>query len=306
MNTEYLIQTHQLCKKYKDRYAVDHIDLHVKEKEIYGFIGRNGAGKSTTMKMICGLVHPSEGEIQLFGKGRLDAISRKRIGALIENAGVYPNMNARENVMMKAKLIGILEESSVDEVLEVVHLKDTGKKKVKDFSMGMKQRLGIAMALLGNPDVLLFDEPTNGLDPEGTKEIRETLLRLHEEKGMTMIISSHNLGELDKLATCYGIIKDGRLIQEITRLELKKRCQDYVHIQVDDPAKASVVIERCFLNANYKVTDAHSIHIYDLIDTGLLTNTLIQAGIQVSSCYIHKQDLENYFVELMEGDGKDE
>lgn len=304
MSTEYLIQTHQLCKKYKDRYAVDHIDLHVKEKEIYGFIGRNGAGKSTTMKMICGLVHPSEGEIQLFGKSRMDAISRKRIGALIENAGVYPNMNARDNVMMKAKLIGILEESIVDEVLEVVHLKDTGKKKVKDFSMGMKQRLGIAMALLGNPDVLLLDEPTNGLDPEGTKEIRETLLRLHEEKGMTMIISSHNLGELDKLATCYGIIKDGRLIQEITRLELKKRCQDYVHIQVDDPAKASVVIERYFLNANYRVVDAHSIHIYDTIDTGLLTNTLVQAGIQVSSCYIHKQDLENYFVELMEGDGK--
>lgn len=304
MSTEYLIQTHQLCKKYKDRYVVDHIDLHVKEKEIYGFIGRNGAGKSTTMKMICGLVHPSEGEIQLFGKSRMDAISRKRIGALIENAGVYPNMNARDNVMMKAKLIGILEESIVDEVLEVVHLKDTGKKKVKDFSMGMKQRLGIAMALLGNPDVLLLDEPTNGLDPEGTKEIRETLLRLHEEKGMTMIISSHNLGELDKLATCYGIIKDGRLIQEITRLELKKRCQDYVHIQVDDPAKASVVIERYFLNANYRVVDAHSIHIYDTIDTGLLTNTLVQAGIQVSSCYIHKQDLENYFVELMEGDGK--
>lgn len=304
MSTEYLIQTHQLCKKYKDRYAVDHIDLHVKEKEIYGFIGRNGAGKSTTMKMICGLVHPSEGEIQLFGKSRMDAISRKRIGALIENAGVYPNMNARDNVMMKAKLIGILEESIVDEVLEIVHLKDTGKKKVKDFSMGMKQRLGIAMALLGNPDVLLLDEPTNGLDPEGTKEIRETLLRLHEEKGMTMIISSHNLGELDKLATCYGIIKDGRLIQEITRLELKKRCQDYVHIQVDDPAKASVVIERYFLNANYRVVDAHSIHIYDTIDTGLLTNTLVQASIQVSSCYIHKQDLENYFVELMEGDGK--
>lgn len=304
MSTEYLIQTHQLCKKYKDRYAVDHIDLHVKEKEIYGFIGRNGAGKSTTMKMICGLVQPSEGEIQLFGKSRMDAISRKRIGALIENAGVYPNMNARDNVMMKAKLIGILEESIVDEVLEVVHLKDTGKKKVKDFSMGMKQRLGIAMALLGNPDVLLLDEPTNGLDPEGTKEIRETLLRLHEEKGMTMIISSHNLGELYKLATCYGIIKDGRLIQEITRLELKKRCQDYVHIQVDDPAKASVVIERYFLNANYRVVDAHSIHIYDTIDTGLLTNTLVQAGIQVSSCYIHKQDLENYFVELMEGDGK--
>lgn len=305
MSTEYLIQTHQLCKRYKEQYAVDHIDLHVKENEIYGFIGRNGAGKSTTMKMLCGLVHPSEGEIRLFGKSAQHTITRKRIGALIEQAGVFPNVSARENVMMKAKLIGLPDEAMVDEVLAIVNLTNTGRKRVKDFSMGMKQRLGIAMALLGNPDVLLLDEPTNGLDPEGTKEIRETLLRLKEERGMTMIISSHNLSELDKIATCYGFIKNGRLLQEITREELEKICQDYIHIDVDDAAKASVVIERMFCGHNYKVVDKQSIRIYDMLDTGLLMNALVAQGIQIFSCYIHKQDLEHYYVEMMEGGNGD-
>ncbi len=227
------IETKALTKRYKDKAAVKHLELKVRKGEIYGFIGRNGAGKSTTLKMISGLAAFTEGEIRLFERPVGDPAVRRRLGVLIESAGLYPNMTAKQNVVMKARCMGLVDESSADEVLKLTGLADAGRKKVKHFSMGMKQRLGVALALLGNPDLLLLDEPINGLDPEGIREFRQLLLKLHEE-GKTIVVSSHILGELSKIATSYGIIKDGELIEQITREELEERCQDYFQIEVHD------------------------------------------------------------------------
>lgn len=212
MNTDYVITTNGLTKSYKGKPAVDHVSMRVQKGDIYGFIGRNGAGKSTTLKMLCGLVYPTAGEIQLFEGSVMDEAARRRIGILIEDAGLYPHLTARENMILKARYLGLVSDDSVDQALELMNIADTGKKKVKNFSMGMKQRLGIAMALLGNPDLLILDEPINGLDPEGIREIRECIQRLNEQSGKTIIISSHILGELSKLANRYGIIKDGQLV----------------------------------------------------------------------------------------------
>ena len=215
-----------LTKMYQKKAAVNRLDMSVREGEIYGFIGKNGAGKSTTMKMLCGLARPAEGEIRLFGKPVSDPAVRRRMGVLIEAPGLYPNMTARQNAVMKARCMGLADERSVDEALLLAGLADTGKKKVKHFSMGMKQRLGVALAMLGNPDLLILDEPINGLDPEGIRELRRLVLRLHET-GKTILISSHILGELSKISTSYGIIKDGQMIEQITSEALEEKCMDY-------------------------------------------------------------------------------
>ncbi len=239
---QFAIETMALTKMYRDKAAVKNVTLKVREGEIYGFIGRNGAGKSTALKMVSGLASPTEGEIRLFGKPVSDPAVRRRLGVLIEAAGLYPNMTARQNAVMKAKCMGLADERSVDTVLKVTGLADTGRKKVKHFSMGMKQRLGVALALLGNPDLLLMDEPINGLDPEGIRELRQLILELHAE-GKTILISSHILGELSKIATSYGIIKDGELIEQISREELEEKCQDYFRIEVQDVQRALVMIQ---------------------------------------------------------------
>lgn len=301
MNTEYVVETHQLCKKYGKQYAVNHINMHVKKGDIYGFIGRNGAGKSTTLKMIAGLIRSSEGSIELFQKSVDDELSRKRIGILIEEAGLYPNMSAYDNLELQALSLGIIHKQRIDEVLQLVNLNGVGNKKVKNYSMGMKQRLGIAMAMLGNPDFLILDEPTNGLDPEGIKEIRETLVKLNQEQGMTMIISSHILGELSKLATTFGIIKEGQLIQEISKEELHEKCKEYLCFEVDDVQKACVVLEELDAQMKYQVISQTTLHIYNDIDSSQITNALVHAGISVMSSYFHSQDLEEYFLNLMEG-----
>lgn len=191
----YVVETRALTKMYGAHAAVDHLELKVREGAIYGFIGRNGAGKSTTLKMLCGLVKPTQGEIRLFGREAGDLYAARRIGCLIESAGLYPSMTARQNMVMKARCLGLADEKSVDEILDRVGLTQAGKKKTKQFSMGMKQRLGVGLALLGNPDLLILDEPINGLDPEGVREIRQLILSLREE-GKTFLISSHILGEL--------------------------------------------------------------------------------------------------------------
>ena len=207
------VETISLSKIYNGKAAVSHLDMKVQEGAIYGFIGRNGAGKSTTLKMLCGLARPTEGEIRLFGKSADTPISARRMGCLIESAGLYPHMTARQNAVMKAKCMGLTDPEAVDRVLEATGMNNTGKKKAKLFSMGMRQRLGIALALLGNPDLLVLDEPINGLDPESVREIRQLIQRLNEA-GKTFIISSHILGELSKLSTHYGIIKDGNLVDK--------------------------------------------------------------------------------------------
>ena len=215
---EYLLHTNGLTKQYGRHKAVNAVNIHIRQGDIYGLIGRNGAGKTTILKMISGLAAPTEGEFSLFGKTGKEAYQyMSRIGTLIEAPGVYPNMSAAENLKLKCLAMGVRKKGVIEELLKTVGLSNAGKKKVKHFSLGMKQRLGIALALVGDPDLVILDEPINGLDPQGIAEIRETLSRLNKEKNITFIISSHILEELSKIATNYGIIHDGVLLQEMTR-----------------------------------------------------------------------------------------
>ena len=274
------VETMGLTKLYGGKVAVKDLNLRVGEGQIYGFIGRNGAGKSTTLKMISGLASPTQGEVSLFGKPLSDPVVRRRLGVLIEEAGLYPNMTARQNVVMKAKCMGLAEEKSIDQVLDLTGLSNTGKKQVKHFSMGMKQRLGVALALLGNPDLLILDEPINGLDPEGIKELRQLVLKLQEE-GKTILLSSHILGELSKIATNYGIIKDGELMEQITRSELEEKCQDYFQVEVGDVRRALPVIQESFPQVQAEVSDARIIRIYGLSEGVELNRRLAENQVPV-------------------------
>ena len=225
---------------------------------------------------------------------------RRRLGVLIEAAGFYPGMTARQNVVMKAKCMGLADEKSVDAVLRKVGLHDTGKKQVKHFSMGMKQRLGVALALLGNPDLLILDEPLNGLDPEGIRELRQLILTLQEE-GKTILISSHILGELSKISTSYGIIKEGVLMEQLTREELEEKCQDYFQIEVQDVRRAVPVIEESFPRVQTEVFDDRTLRIYGLEKGAELNQVLIENQISVEASGFHRMDLEEYFLDRMEG-----
>jgi len=292
------VETMGLTKLYGGKAAVKDLNLRVGEGQIYGFIGRNGAGKSTTLKMISGLASSTQGEVSLFGKPLSDPVVRRRLGVLIEEAGLYPNMTARQNVVMKAKCMGLAEEKSIDQVLDLTGLSNTGKKQVKHFSMGMKQRLGVALALLGNPDLLILDEPINGLDPEGIKELRQLVLKLQEE-GKTILLSSHILGELSKIATNYGIIKDGELMEQITRSELEEKCQDYFQVEVGDVRRALPVIQESFPQVQAEVSDARIIRIYGLSEGVELNRRLAENQVPVYGSGFHHIDLEEYFLERM-------
>lgn len=289
-----------LTKMYQKKAAVNRLDMSVREGEIYGFIGKNGAGKSTTMKMLCGLARPTEGEIRLFGKPVSDPAVRRRMGVLIEAPGLYPNMTARQNAVMKARCMGLADERSVDEALLLAGLADTGKKKVKHFSMGMKQRLGVALAMLGNPDLLILDEPINGLDPEGIRELRRLVLRLHET-GKTILISSHILGELSKISTVYGIIKDGQMIEQITSEALEEKCMDYFQIEADDVSRALVLIGEAFPKVRAEVADSRLVRVYGLSEGAGLIRLLVEKQVQVYASGFHHMDLEEYFISRMEG-----
>lgn len=293
------VETLSLTKTYKGKAAVNHLNMKVRQGAIYGFIGRNGAGKSTTLKMLCGLAKPTEGEIRIFGKPARNPYAARRIGCLIEATGLYPGMTARQNMMMKAKCMGLTDEKSVDRALASTGLADTGSKKARYFSMGMKQRLGIGLALLGNPDLLILDEPINGLDPEGTREVRELLLALSQE-GKTLIISSHILGELSKIATHYGIIKEGNLVEQIDRETLEGNCRDYFQIEVDDSKRALPLILEHAPQMQAEVMDDRIIRLYDLKDGAWLNHLLIENRVQVYSSGFHHMDLEEYFLNRMD------
>ena len=297
-----VIQTMGLSKRYKDNWAVDHLDLRVEQGDIYGFIGRNGAGKSTTLKLLCGLARPTQGEALIFGKPIRDSVARRRVGALIEQPGLYPDLSGRENLWLYATLLGLDSPTrQVDEILETVGLSPKEKKPIKHYSMGMKQRLGVGLALLGGPDLLLLDEPINGLDPEGIREMRELLLRLNRERGLTLLISSHILGELSKIATRYGIIQAGRLMEQITAGELAQKCTDYLHLQADQPQKAAALLERELHLSRWEMRPEGEIRIYEAVDTKAVGQILTQAGIAVEEMGLHRQDLEGYFLERMGG-----
>lgn len=229
MRNEDILTTRSLTKRYHKELAVDSVSMSVKRGDIYGFIGENGAGKTTFMRMVCGLARPSEGELELYGVSGKKELqkARKNMGALIENPAVYPNMTALENLEVQRRYLGIGRKDSgqmLTELLELVGLADAGRKKARDFSLGMKQRLGLAIALTGNPEFIILDEPTIGLDPVGKAELRNLLLKLNGEKGLTIFFSSHDLSEMQRLATRYGFLNRGRLIKELSAQELEQEC----------------------------------------------------------------------------------
>ena len=303
--SELLLQTRNLTKQYGRHRAVDDVNMHIKKGAIYGFIGRNGAGKTTCLKMISGLSTPSYGEIEMFGyKGKDLQKVRSRVGCLIEAPGLYGNMSAYDNLNIKCKLTGIKKKGYIEELLKTVGLDTVGEKKTKHYSLGMKQRLGIALALVGEPDLLILDEPINGLDPQGIVEVRETIQKLAKERGMTICISSHILEELSKIATDYGIIHNGCLVQELTREELMKKCSERIELTLDNPKQAIPVLDDMGFSS-YQVIDKELIHIFErLVESARLNMELAKAGIPVKGISITSEELENYFLRLTGGDNR--
>lgn len=297
---ENVVEINNLCKTYKDTKSVAHVNMTIKKGDIYGFIGRNGAGKSTTLKMIVGLIFPTSGQIKLFGESR-NKFTDRRIGSLIENPGLYPNLSAYDNMELKAIALGLKDKEKIIELLNLVKLDYKSKKIVKKFSLGMKQRLAIALALLGNPDLLILDEPINGLDPEGIRQIREVIQYLNENKKMTIIISSHILGELSKIATRYGIIRDGQMIEEISAKELDQKCRDYLLLKVEQVEKAIPLLENDLGIYDYIVHENNEIRIYDNIESSKINLVLTKHNIKINQIYYQKQDLESYFLEKIGG-----
>lgn len=295
---EYVLKTNNLSKKYKSTMALDKVNISIKKGAIYGFIGQNGAGKSTLIRLVCGLAKPTAGSLELFGDTSERALiqTRKRIGTIIEGPALYPNMTAAENLEAHRLLKGIPGKECIEKTLMLVGLQNTGKKKAKNFSLGMKQRLGIAIALLGDPEFLILDEPINGLDPMGVVEIRSLLRKLNEEHDITILISSHILSELHLLATHYGIIHNGKLIEQLSLKELNEKCQQYLHIKVNDPNKAATVLESHFKTTNFEVMPNGSIKMFDPINPpGEVSQTLVQQGLVIEELMLMGEDLETYF-----------
>ncbi len=300
--SELLLQTRALTKQYGRHRAVDQVSMHIKKGAIYGFIGRNGAGKTTTLRMISGLASPTAGEIELFGcRGRELSRIRSRVGCLIEGPGLYGSMSARDNLKMKSMLLGVYKRGYEEELLDIVGLGGVGKKPVKRYSLGMKQRLGIALALVGEPDLLVLDEPINGLDPQGIAEVRDTVLKLNRERNMTILISSHILEELSKIATDYGIIHNGTLLQELTNEELMEKCSERLEITLDDPERAVPVMDRLGIK-RYQVADREHIYIFErLEESAALNMAFAKAGIPVRGISVTNEELETYFLKLTGG-----
>ncbi|MFQ8601113.1 MAG: ATP-binding cassette domain-containing protein [Oscillospiraceae bacterium] len=299
---EYILRTFDLTKTFSGKPAVDRVNLNVRKGDIYGFIGRNGAGKTTLMRMVAGLAGPPAGGLELFGTPDLKA-GRIRTGCAIESPALYPNLTAAQTSKSAASSLGIPEKQAAQRVLEIVGLLDTGKKNPKFFA-GHKQRLAIAIALLGNPDFLILDEPINGLDPTGIKEMRDLFVRLRRDHGITILISSHILGELSKIATRYGIINKGVLVDEFSAEELENRCRRCLRIQVDDVKRAVYVIETILGTTNYDVLPENVIRLFEFLDEAGRVNTeLSKNDVVVESISVAGQDLEGYFMELMGGIG---
>ena len=297
---EYVLQTNGLTKFFGKKAAVSKVSLNVRKGDIYGFIGRNGAGKTTLIRLVSGLAHPSEGSIRLFESDDLDK-QRRKTGTMIENPAVFTNMTAKQNLHYYCRLLGLDPKTTINEMLNLVGLQDAGKKKAKNYSLGMKQRLAIAVALLDNPEFLMLDEPINGLDPSGIKEIRELVLKLNQERRITILISSHILGELSKIANRYGIINNGVMIDEFTNEELETRCVGEMEIKVDNLELAGNVLVNVLGIKDFRVMDEKTIRIMkDLDKAGLINMELAKNGVTVSSSMIIGQDLEAYFMQLMD------
>jgi len=291
------IEIKNLSKSFRTMYAVDHLNMTVPVGAIYGFIGENGSGKSTTMKLICGHLVPDSGDIRLFGKDYTDPGVRVRVGALIENAGCFPGSSVYQNLMMQCINLGIDNaDEEIHRVLEIVRMEDNANLKFKSCSLGMKQRIGIAMALLGDPALLILDEPINGLDTDGMRIMREILVDITQKYGCTVLISSHILGELEKIATHYGIIRQGKMIMEISAEEMDARAQVFVSLKTKDMNGAKAILESKF--ADVRMEDDY-IRVYDVDDTTAIVDYLMKNGHVVSELKKNKIGLEEYYIELM-------
>ncbi len=301
------VETRGLTKTYGGRAVVSNFDMHVKAGEVYGFVGKNGAGKSTVMKLICDLIAPTAGEVVLFGRANKDGRDGgprpiQRVGALIESPGLLPNLSAFDNLMVRAQAIGIADAKERSrEVLSWVGLADVDKKRTKKFSLGMKQRLGIGLALLGSPDLLLLDEPFNGLDPEGTRELRQLIARMNEVFGVTVVISSHVLDQLDRIATCYGVIADGRMVRELSAAEVEAECGESLLLRADQPQRAFAYLEQQFPAVSFFMEPGDRIRVRGGADGRAIALALHGQDIAVLELSETKRDIEDYFVELMEG-----
>ena len=293
------IEIRNLSKSFRGMYAVDSLNMTVPVGAIYGFIGENGSGKSTTEKLICGHLVADDGEIKLFGKDYTDPGVRVRIGALIENAGCFPNSSVYQNLMMQAINLNLENpDEEIKRVLEIVRMGDNANLKFKKCSLGMKQRIGIAMALLGEPALLILDEPINGLDTDGMRIMREILVDITKNYGCTVLISSHILGELEKIATHYGIIRQGRMIQEITASEMEGRARVFVSLKTKDMNGAKKILKEKYANVR---AEEDYLRVYDVNDTEEIVEYLISRGHVVSEIKKNKIGLEEYYIELMSG-----
>lgn len=293
---EYVIETQNLVKQFKTKLAVNDVSIHVKRGDIYGLIGKNGAGKTSLMKLILGLTNPTQGKIFLFGNENLNA-GRKKIGSLIEAPGLYKNCTAYENMLRFATLYGA-NQKEIKPLLQRVGLGDTGAKKAGEFSLGMRQRLGIAIALLGKPEILILDEPINGLDPAGIKEIRDIIIGLNQE-GVTFIISSHLLDELAKVVTNYGIIADGSLIEEVTAKELNERCCKFVKIVTNNNSTAFALLKDRLPDLSAEIR-ADGLYLSNYLDqTANMNKYLIGKGLSVSEIALSESGFEEYFIERL-------
>ncbi|MDF2834680.1 MAG: bacitracin transporter ATP-binding protein [Paenibacillus sp.] len=297
-----VLTTLDLTKKYKDQLALDHVNVTIRKGDIYGFIGQNGAGKSTLLRVATSLARPTSGTVSLFGEsseaGLIEA--RKRLGAIIESPALFPDMTARDNLEVHRLQRGIPGKSCISKTLELVGLQNTGNKKTKNFSLGMKQRLGLAIALLGDPELLILDEPTNGLDPMGIAQLRELIKRLNREKGLTILISSHILSELRQLATTYGIIHKGKLLEQLSHEQLNAKCKQHLRIRVDDASKAATVLEMELETRDYEVLQDGTIKLYSLLDdVSRVSKALTGSGLVIEYFAPGGEDLESYFTKLV-------
>lgn len=301
---EVILSTKKLTKTYNTVNAVSNVNLELKQGEIYGLVGKNGAGKTTLLRMLTGQAFATEGTITLFGESSKNALNsgRKRIGTIIEAPSFYANMTAQQNLEYYRIQRGIPGKQCVQEALEEVGLSDTGNKKFKSFSLGMKQRLGLALALMNKPELLLLDEPINGLDPFGIVEIRNLLLKLNKEKNITIMISSHILSELSNLVTYYGFIEKGEMVKQISAEDLSKECNKYLEVKVDKVELMTALLEKKLGCNSYKVTPDYTLNIYDYLDQpSKISELAVVNGVALNSITMKDINLENYFIQLVGG-----
>lgn len=300
----YILKTNHLTKVFEGKEVVSSVNMNVRKGEIYGFLGPNGAGKTTVMKMITNLIKPTNGEIEIFGERLTDQSFEvlKRIGSIIEYPIFYDKLTARETLQLHCDYMGYYNQKEIEQVLDMVSLVNTGNKRVKEFSLGMKQRLGIARAIITKPELLILDEPINGLDPQGIKEMRDLFRMLSKEYGITIIVSSHILGEIEQLADTIGVINNGKLIQEISLAQLTRSQTDYIELIVQDIQKTSFLLSEKLLLVNFKLVDDHCIRIYDsTLTPQMISKVLYEHDIEIEAISKKTSTLEEYFLKLVNG-----